>query len=171
MHHPRRNPSSPALRSPLSPGERERNQNQTLDPDAGIPPCALSQAAGLGGDNRGRPAPGRDGTPPEHSLSLSVYANYIKTNQPFSEPRQCRRRKASVERTGFVGPRHLAPDSSILCCRARPRKIVAPGASRGRVGPSILPSPTRGKRNQAQMQRRNSVLLGLPHRGGIVESP
>ena len=32
-------------------------------------------------------------------------------------------------------------------------------------------SPVRGERNHGQRQRRNSIFLGLPHKGGDVKSP
>ena len=78
------------------------------------------------------------------------------------------RAKASVARTCFVGPRIFVPAGPrgfgpllrrhsvprrLTACQASPRsgrKIVAHGASRGKIGPPPHPSPARGERNHSK---------------------
>lgn len=79
--------------------------------------------------------------------------------------------RASVAPTRLVSSRLFVP-VAILPCRASPRsgqKTVAHGASRGRIGPPLYPSPGKGERDHGMGKRRNSIFPGPPHTAGHVK--
>jgi len=83
----------------------------------------------------------------------------------FDKSRGPQRRRSAL-RLLSDGPNCMPPPSP-----RRGRKIVAHGASRGRIGHPPRPSPVRGERKRGQRQRRNCIVLGLSNIHDSVKPP